>query len=72
MFGKKKKPLFGDEIEPDCSYCVHGPGPAETCPCRNPEEDGAAACRAFQYDPLLRTPRTPPPLKKHDPGDFEL
>lgn len=75
MFGRKKKkePLFGNEIEPDCSYCMHGPGPAEACAYRQfDEEDPMKTCRAFQYDPLLRAPRTPPPLKKHDPSDFEL
>lgn len=73
MFGRKKKPLFGNDIQPDCSYCVHGPGPAENCDCRQPGEDeNPGSCRAFRYDPLLRAPYAPPPLKKHDPGEFEL
>ena len=69
--GKRKKaPLFGGGIEPDCGYCVHGPGPAAQC-ARRAGANGAA-CRAFRYDPLRRTPVTPPALKKHDPGEFEL
>lgn len=73
MFGRKKKPIFGNEITPDCSYCVHGPGPAKDCSCRQLGEDGASAsCRAFQYDPLLRTPYAPAQIKKHDPDEFEL
>lgn len=73
MFGRKKKPLFGNEIAPDCSYCAHGPGPAENCAFLHVGEDGTpASCLAFQYDPLLRTPYAPPPLKKHDPSEFEL
>lgn len=73
MFRKKKAPLFGDGIEPSCRYCAYGPGPAETCPRRDAgPENAEAACRAFRYDPLMRTPVTPPPLKKHDPGEFEL
>ncbi len=73
MFGRKKEPLFGNEIEPDCSYCAHGPGPAENCNCKQfGEGETPASCRAFQYDPLRRSPDAPPPLKKHDPSEFEL
>lgn len=73
MFQRKKAPFFGGGIEPDCSYCVHGPGPAGDCAHRKfGAGETAAACRAFRYDPLMRTPATPPPLKKHDPGEFEL
>ncbi|XOQ43937.1 MAG: tRNA-uridine aminocarboxypropyltransferase [Clostridium sp.] len=73
MFKRKKEPLFGNNIEPDCSYCAHGPGPAETCPYRQVDKDDATkSCRAFQYDPLMRAPYAPPPLKKHDPGEFEI
>jgi hypothetical protein len=73
MFGRKKKPLFGNEIAPDCSYCVHNQGTGEECAFRQPGEDGTlSSCRAFQYDPLLRAPYVAPPLKKHDPSEFEL
>lgn len=71
MFKKRNQALFGDGIEPDCGYCVHGPGPAENCAFRR-RKKGGGACRAFRYDPLRRTPAVPPPLKKHDPGEFEL
>lgn len=65
MFGKKKAKLFGGEIEPDCSYCVHS------------SEEGCTAgenhpCARFAYDPLKRTPHSLPGLKKHDPDDFKL
>lgn len=73
MFGRKKEPLFGNDIKPDCSYCTHGPGPAENCTYKQfGEGETPASCRAFQYDPLRRSPYAPPPLKKHDPGEFEL
>ena len=73
MFRRKKAPLFGGGIEPDCRCCVHGPGPAAACSFRAPgAEENAASCRAFRYDPLKRAPVTLPPLKKHDPGEFEL
>lgn len=68
---KKNRTLFGGGIEPDCGYCAHGPGPAEKCAFLRRKKEGAA-CRAFRYDPLRRTPEPPPPLKKHDPGEFEL
>ncbi len=66
MFGKKKK-MFGGGIEPRCEYCVHF---SESAPCRFGKS--GTPCRRFRYDPLRRTPVSPPPLKKHDPGEFTL
>lgn len=70
MFGKKKEPLFGNSVEPDCRYCAHF------------SEDGADGscvlgyrpepCADFAYDPLRRAPSRLPQLKKHDPDEFKL
>ncbi len=74
MFGKSKKPLFGNRIVPACIYCTHcyeenglhcnlGNHPA----CRKDE-----SCRRFVYNPLERIPHKAPPLPKVNPEDFTL
>jgi hypothetical protein len=65
MFWKRKSKLFGNGIEPDCSYCANFSDGA----CRL-NRDGP--CGGFRYDPLKRTPDGTPALKKHDPGEFKL
>jgi hypothetical protein len=67
LFGKKKKKLFGDGIEPRCEYCANF---SEKGSCCFGEKD--PSCGRFQYDPLKRTPVCPPPLKKHSPDEFTL
>ena len=70
MFGKKKKPLFGNSVEPSCRYCAHfsgGDGDG-SCTLGHTTEP----CADFSYDPLLRAPSRLPQLKKHDPDEFKL
>ncbi len=69
MFGKKKKPLFGASIEPECGYCVHFAGDGGEGSC---ELGRDGPCAEFAYDPLRRSPFRPPRLEKHDPGEFKL
>ncbi len=70
MFGKKKKPLFGSSIAPDCKYCAHfsGDGAGDSCELGH----SPGPCADFAYDPLLRAPSRLPSLKKHDPDEFKL
>ena len=69
LFRKKKKPLFGAEIEPDCSYCSHG---VDGCCALKLEIGRDGGCARFSYDPLLRTPRSLPPLREYSEEDFQL
>ncbi len=66
MFGKKKKKLFGNTVEPDCSYCAHGL--EHGCELNR----GDRPCGEFRYDPLKRVPAQTPPPKRYDPEDFKL
>mgnify|MGYP003314631266 CR=1 FL=1 len=53
--------LFRNDIERDCAYCVHGRTLTEeqvACP-KKGVMSAASHCRAFQYDPLRRTPPRP-------------
>ena len=70
MFGKKKKPLFGNAIEPDCNYCTHFSGEGEKGSCGL--GNGPGPCAEFVYDPLRRSPSRLPALKEHDPDEFKL
>ena len=65
--------LFGNNIEPDCSYCSHCISDelgSRICVKNKYIENGK--CRRFKYDPLLRKPFKPPVLPKFDPEDFKL
>ncbi len=66
MFGKKKTKLFGNEIEPDCSYCSN----CTEGSCTLGHSSGP--CADFQYDPLKRTPKDTPELEAHSPEEFKL
>lgn len=66
MFFRKKKKMFGNAIEPDCTYCVNAEN--GTCSPGHP----AHPCVRFRYDPLLRKPGGMPLLKPHDPEEFKL
>lgn len=65
--------LFGNNIEPDCSYCTHCIEDSEgrrICIKSASLQNGK--CRKFSYDPLLRKPFKPPVLPQFDPEDFRL
>lgn len=71
---KKKIPLFGSQISPDCSYCYHNIGadcPACKLGLKMPD---TGECRRYQYNPLLRSPKVNPDLPGAglDPEEFKL
>lgn len=69
------KRLFGEHIEPACSYCARGRISAngDTVLC---EKSGvmnpADSCRRFVYDPLRRTPTGHAVLEQHEHSEFEI
>ena len=69
LFRKKKKPLFGSAIQPDCSCCRRGTDGGCSL---NLEIDEDGGCPRFSYDPLLRTPHSLPPLREYSEEDFQL
>lgn len=73
MFRKKKKNLFGEQIEVRCEYCANSSDYDGATVCklnrfRNPD----GSCRRFAYDPLKRAPMQLPPLKPHSADEFKL
>jgi hypothetical protein len=67
--------LFGNTIDPSCSYCEYGKLSADDqivlC-----EKYGPVSpfyhCRKYLYSPLKRKPRKNPTLPKFDPADFSI
>ena len=71
---KKKEPLFGAHIEANCAYCQNnlGQNGEVLCAVRMTLKEGKR--KKFSYNPLLRAPRSAPPLQtgRYRPEDFEL
>ena len=75
MFGrKKKKSLFGTEIEQSCDYCRRNggrPGEGPICTLRLTPKKGK--CKKYEYDPLMREPKKAPGLGGgYSEEDFRL
>ncbi len=65
--------LFGNEIPPDCGYCSRNKAPEAEPDCDfSPSGRENGACPYFLYDPLLRKPKTLPPLRQFSPEEFSL
>lgn len=64
MFRKKR--LFGNKIEPDCSLCYYSDG--DGCSLGSEQKP----CGRFRYDPLKRTPENLPELHHFSKDDFKL
>lgn len=71
---KRKKALFGANIEPNCSYCRHNSGKEGKTLCSLRLEMKEGKCRKYWYDPLMREPRSTPPLRaaQYSEEDFKL
>ena len=68
-----KHKLFGNHIEPNCTYCGYNHTPDSTPTCRMKKSMGNdGRCPSFSYNPLLRKPQKLPPLQRFDPEDFKL
>lgn len=75
MFWKrKKKAIFGGNIEPSCSYCRHNEGGEERVFCTLRLEMENGKCKKYQYDPIMRSPRSAPSLNtaQFREEDFKL
>lgn len=70
-----RQKLFGNNIEPSCSYCQNGTltrdGSMILCE-KQGVVDASFSCRRFSYAPLKRVPRREAILPTFDKSDFEL
>lgn len=64
-FFKKKhsKVLFGSNIEPNCSYCLHNHGKSGKLICSIKKAPQESKCKKYVYDPIKRQPMLAPALK---------
>lgn len=71
---KTKFRFFGRTISPACTYCENGePGEAGVFCCRkNKQISDDGKCRAFVYNPLRRTPKSPLLLPTFSEEEFQL
>jgi hypothetical protein len=68
-----RQKLFGSKIEPNCEYCSHNSSTDSGAVCSLGQKiDENGKCSRFAYDPLLRTPKSTPPLREYDENDFKL
>lgn len=77
LFGKKKKKtaIFGEHIEPNCSWCLKNVAKENEKPqCMFGKTIVEGQCGKFVYDPLMRTPQPAPAFKKdrYSEEDFKL
>ncbi|MBR1535028.1 MAG: hypothetical protein IJ639_11715 [Ruminococcus sp.] len=67
-----KKQLFGKNIVPACTYCVHSKkeGNTQFCDARKVLKNGK--CRKFVYNPIMRVPRGAAKLPTYKNDDFSI
>lgn len=67
-----KNKLFGKNISPDCSYCEHAVFEQGRISCAKAKQLIDGRCRAFSYDPLMRTPVSITLHGTYTADDFKL
>ncbi len=68
MFFKKKKKMFGTNIEPDCTYCRYNSSDDKIlCPYHK-----GSVCKNYEYDPLKRDPSPKPKLQEFSEEEFKI
>lgn len=71
---RKKKPLFGANIVPSCTYCSHNRGDDENIICSVNCEMRDNHCKKYSYNPLMREPKRIPNFNPNNftEDDFSL
>lgn len=67
-----KNKLFGKNITPGCSYCTNSHFDRGMVGCKKARRIIDGKCRAFEYDPLLRIPRSVTLRNTYTADDFKL
>lgn len=64
--------LFGNNIDVSCDYCANSKVNNSTQFCTMNKVLKNGKCRKFQYNPIMREPKSVNLLKKLKPEDFVL
>ncbi len=67
-----KNKFFGKNISPDCSYCANAFFENGIVACQKSRHMENGRCRAFNYDPLMRVPRSITLSGTYTAEDFKL
>lgn len=67
-----KKKLFGKNIIPNCAYCENSTAENEIVYCKKGKRIQNNKCRAFRYDPLLRSPKSSAFKNQYTADDFKI
>lgn len=67
-----KNKLFGRNISPDCSYCENSFFENGIVGCKKSRHIDNGKCKAFDYNPLLRIPRSITLRGTYTADDFKL
>ncbi|MBQ9516431.1 MAG: hypothetical protein IJR57_10025 [Ruminococcus sp.] len=67
-----KKPLFGKNIVPSCTYCSYSKTEGNTQFCSAHKVLKNGKCRKFDYNPIMRVPRGAPKLPSFNNEDFSI
>ncbi|MEE0957188.1 MAG: hypothetical protein UH734_03760 [Ruminococcus sp.] len=67
-----KNKLFGKNITPDCNYCSNAIIENGIITCKKSKHISERKCRSFDYDPLMRVPRTITLRGTYTAEDFKL
>lgn len=67
------KKMFGNNIEPNCEYCSNFYSDDENgFVCSKKKTIKNNKCRKFDYNPLMRVPKSAPAMMDFNKEDFEL
>lgn len=67
-----KYKLFGKNIVPDCSYCENSISESGVAACKKNRSIKDGKCRSFDYNPLLREPKSVSILGSYTAEDFKI
>ncbi len=67
-----KNKLFGRNIEPDCKYCANAVFDGYTFVCQKSKQMKNGKCKSFDYDPLMREPKSVTLRGTYTAEDFKL
>ncbi len=67
-----KNKMFGANIAPKCEYCDNFSRDQSSYGCLKKREIKNGKCRKFEYNPILRTPKSEAKMMQFKKEDFEL
>lgn len=67
-----KNKLFGQRITPSCAYCSYAVLEKDACYCSKSKRIKNNKCRSFNYNPLMRVPKSTSFKSNYSIDDFKF